>query len=277
MIELGKMNRLQARRQTDHGWYLSDGSEEEVLLPNKFVPKDFREGQEIEVFVFNDSEDRITATTLKPKIQLHEFAWLKVVEVMKFGAFLDWGLEKDLLVPFAQQAIKMGKDRHYLVYLYIDEMTGRLAASTKLNFFLQKEPVTVKEGEEVDLLIGEMNDLGFTVIINGIHRGLIFKSDLLGPVRSGTRIKGFVKHIRPDHKIDVSLQKQGFGNVTDGAQRILAYLRANEGFLDLNDKSDPEEIVKRLNMSKKTFKRAIGGLYKRKMIKLEKEGVYLVK
>ena len=277
MIEIGRMNSLRAFRQAKQGWYLRNPEGQEVLLPNKYVPEGFKEDDELEVFIFNDSEDRITATTATPKIQLNDFAYLQVKEVNKFGAFLDWGLEKDLLVPFSEQQKKMLKDEQYLVYMYLDARTERLVASSKLDQFLEKENIELEVGQEVDLIIGEFSELGAKVIINKQYSGLIFQNEIFQKLRSGDRVKGFIKQLREDKKIDVSLQQQGYAGVAPNAEKILEKLNAEGGFLALNDKSDPKLIQDQLEMSKKTFKKAIGGLYKQKLIKIEKDGIYLLK
>lgn len=276
MIILGKYNTLVAARETANGVYLQDGKGEEVLLPNKLVPKDLKIRGEISVFIFNDSEDRVTATTQQPKILLNEFAYLKVNEVNRFGAFLDWGLDKDLMVPFREQAKKMEEGKWYFVHLYLDHETNRLVGSGKLSRFFKNEEVDLQEGQEVDLLINFRTDLGVNVIINNKFKGLIYKSDLFQEIRPGERRKGFIKLIRPDKKIDVTLRKEGYDKVPEGAHKIIEKLKQNDGFLKLSDKSDPAEIYEQLGMSKKTFKKAIGGMYKRRMIRIEKHGIYLV-
>ncbi|KAA3614950.1 MAG: GntR family transcriptional regulator [Calditrichaeota bacterium] len=276
MIELGKYNLLTAARETENGVYLEDQQGREVLLPNKYVTDDLKIGDEIDVFIFNDSEDRLTATTAKPKILLNEFAYLPVKEVTKFGAFLDWGLEKDLFVPFKEQPTKMVMGKKYVVYLYLDQQTDRLVASANFNRFLEKDDVFVEKGEKVDLLILDATELGVNVIINNMHRGLIFNNDIFQIIKTGDKVEGFIKNIRPDNKIDVTLQKPGFGNVEPNAQKILEKLQNNNGFLSLTDKSDPAEITAILEMSKKTFKKAVGTLYKKKLIRLEKDGIFLV-
>jgi predicted RNA-binding protein (virulence factor B family) len=258
--------------------YLRDEEDNEVLLPNKYVPEDMLIDDEIEVFVYNDSQDRPIATTRKPKLLLNDFGYLKVVEVNAVGAFLDWGLEKDLLVPFREQKMDMVVGRYYLVHLYLDEKTDRLVATAKVRKHFETENITVKEGEEVDLLICESTDLGVNVVINNLHKGLIFKNMIHKPIHPGQRMKGYIKTIRPDNKIDVMLEKEGYKNIIEpNAKKVLEEVQFNNGFLDLNDKSDPAEISMRLHMSKKTFKKAIGTLYKQRIITIEKDGIRLVK
>ena len=276
MIEIGQYNKMRAARVMPQGWYLINEANREVLLPKKHVPQDLKEGDELEVFIYTDSEDRITATTLKPKATVNQFACLRVVEVSKFGAFLDWGLEKDLLVPFSEQTRKMLKDEWHMVYLYLDARTERVVATAKLNSYLETETIELEVGQEVDVLIGNTTDLGIKVIINAKYAGLIFKNEIFKNIKPGQRTKGFIKHIRPDNKIDVSLQQQGYANVAPNSQRILDKLKQNNGFLPLHDKSDPALIQEHLEMSKKTFKKAVGGLYKEKRIRIESDGIYLV-
>lgn len=277
MIEIGKYNTLTIDRDTQVGLFLTDGKDD-VLLPNKYVPKVFEIGQEITVFVYLDHEERPVATTLEPYVLLNEFALLRVNYINNVGAFMDWGMEKDILVPFKEQARPMEKGKRYLVYLYMDEKTNRLVASSKTNQFLNNENITVEVGEEVDLIVSHITDLGINVIINEQHKGLVYKDEVYDErIRTGDRIHGFIKTIRPDGKIDVSLQKLGFENIEPNAEKILDELRANRGFLRLNDNSHPEDIKTVLKMSKKTFKKAVGTLYKQKLIEIKEDGIYLVK
>lgn len=278
MIEIGKYNTLEILRQTKVGLFLGNGNEaEDILLPNKYVPRQYEIGDEITVFVYLDHEERPVATTLEPYILLNEFALLRVNYTNRVGAFMDWGLEKDILVPFKEQAREMEKGKRYLVYLYMDEKTGRLVASSKTNQFLDNEHLTVENGEEVDLIVSHITDLGINVIINGKHKGLLYKDEVYDDsIRTGDKLRGFIKNIRPDHKIDVSLQEQGYGNVEPNAEKVLAELKANRGFLRLNDNSHPEDIKTVLKMSKKTFKKAIGALYKERIIDIKDDGIYLL-
>jgi len=272
----GEFNLLTAKRRTLNGYYLIDDENLEVLLPNKYVPSGMKPGDEISVFIFKDSEDRLTATTIKPYIMLNEFAVLEVVDINPVGAFLDWGLEKDLLVPYSEQTSKMKVGGSYPVYLYLDEKTQRLVASGRINKFLELEDITVNNGDEVELLICNSTDLGIVVIINDMHSGLLYDNELFQAVTPGERIKGWIKNVRPDNKIDVSLQRQGYINVEPNANKILQKLKDNDGFLNITDKSDPIIILAKLEMSKKTFKKAVGSLYKQKIIRIEKDGIYLV-
>jgi len=256
--------------------YLKDEHEDEVLLPNKYVPKDLEMDQEISVFVYTDSEDRMIATTLTPKITLHHFAYLEVVDVTQYGAFLDWGLEKNLFVPFREQKQTMNRGEWHIVYLYEDETSDRLVASAKWHKFIQKEIITVEEGEEVNLLVAHPSDLGRNVIINNIHAGLIFQNEIHKELKMGDSLKGYVKQIREDNKIDIRLERHGYAKVEPNAQRILEAIKNADGFLALTDKSSPDAIRQLLGMSKKTFKKAVGALYKQKVIQLEKDGIRMV-
>jgi len=275
-MKIGQFNTLKIDRETQVGLFLTNGKED-VLLPNKYVPKVFEIGEEITVFVYLDHEERPVATTLVPYIFLNEFALLRVNYINQVGAFMNWGMEKDILVPFKEQARPMEKGKRYLVYLYMDEKTNRLVASSKTNQFLDNENITVEKGEEVDLIISHITDIGINVIINQKHKGLVYKDEVYDDsIRTGDKMKGYIKTIRPDGKIDVSLHKQGFENIEPNSEIILNELRASRGFLRLNDNSHPEDIKTVLKMSKKTFKKAIGHLYKEKLIEIKEDGIYLI-
>jgi len=281
MIEIGKYNTLTILRDTKVGLYLGNPTEDpegihDVLLPNKYVPNDFEIGDEITVFVYLDHEERPVATTLEPYIFLNEFALLRVNYINEFGAFMNWGMEKDLFVPFKEQARPMEQGKRYLVYMYMDEKTNRLVASSKLNQFLTNEDISVEVGEEVDLIVSHITDLGINVIINEKHKGLLYKNEVYDDLRTGDRIIGFIKTIRPDGKIDVSVRKLGFESIEPSSQVILDELKASRGFLRLNDDSHPEDIKTVLKMSKKTFKKAIGLLYKQKLIDIKDDGIHLL-
>ena len=275
-MNIGQYNTLTIARETKVGLFLTDGKDD-VLLPLKYVPKEYTIGDELIVFVYLDHEERPVATTLEPYILLDEFGLLRVNYVNNIGAFLDWGLEKDILVPFMEQARPMEKGKRYLVFAYMDEKTNRIVASSKTNQFLNNEELTVAVGDEVDLIISHITELGINVIINDIHKGLLYKDQVYDDIRTGDRMTGYIKNIRPDHKIDVSLQKLGYENIEPNAEKILDELRASRGFLRLNDNSNPEDIKTVLKMSKKTFKKAIGALYKDKLIEIKEDGIYLIK
>ena len=275
MIQIGDYNTLQILRDTKVGLYLGDENEA-ILLPKKYVPKDFFIGDDITVFVYLDHEERPVATTLKPYIKLNEFAHLKVNYINKFGAFLDWGLEKDLFVPFKEQARLMEEGKRYLVYMFLDEKTNRLVASSKTNQFLSNENLDLKRNEEVDILISHITDAGINVIINQKHKGLAYKNEVYADVKPGMKTKGYIKTIRPDGKIDVLLRKIGLDAIEPSSQVILDELQANRGFLRLSDSSHPEDIKTVLKMSKKNFKKALGNLYKQKLIEIKEDGIYLL-
>jgi len=275
-MKIGQFNTLTIDRETQVGLFLTNGNED-VLLPNKYVPKVFEIGEEITVFVYLDHEERPVATTLIPYVFLNEFALLRVNYVNQIGAFMDWGMEKDILVPFKEQARPMEKGKRYLVYLYIDEKTNRLVASSKTNQFLDNKIINLEKNEEVDLIISHITEIGINVIINQKHKGLVYKDEVYDDtIRTGDKLKGYIKNIRPDGKIDVSLHKLGFENIEPNSEIILNELRASRGFLRLNDHSHPEDIKTVLKMSKKTFKKAIGLLYKEKRIEIKEDGIYLI-
>lgn len=277
MLFIGKYNHLTILRDTSVGFFLGDVEGEEVLLPNKYKTDDMQIDDEIRVFVYNDSEDRPVATTETPKIIRNEFAFLEVKDVSEHGAFLDWGLEKDLFVPFREQSSPMNIGERHVVFLYLDQKTSRLIATTKLDRYLENDRLLVKEGDEVDLLVWKQTDLGFNVVVNQFHKGLIYANEVFKPIEIGDTLKGFVKKIREENKLDISLEKQGYENVIEPtAKRILEKLAENKNFLDLSDNSAPEEINRRLGISKKVFKKAIGGLYKQGLIKISDDGIYLV-
>ena len=275
MPELGKYNVLKAVRRTDHGFYLQDEEGVEVLLPNAYVSEELKEEDEIGVFVYKDSEDRVVATTIYPKISLGQFACLKVTSVTKVGAFLDWGLPKELLCPFSEQRNEMQEGRKYIVYLYLDEQTDRLVATTKVNKYFQTKNIELKEGDEVDLLIAGKSDLGYKCIINQTYVGLIFENETFQKMHLGLETKGYIKKIREDNKIDVSLQLESYKNILPHADLILKVLKENNGFLNLTDKSDPAVIKEIFQISKKAFKKALGSLYKKRLIRIEEEGIFL--
>jgi len=278
MIEIGKHTTLTILRETDPGLYLGkdEESEEVILLPHKYKPETFEIGDEIKVFVYLDYEERPIATTLEPFVELNGFGYLRCADVTKYGAFMDWGLEKHLFVSFKEQARPMKVDNWYIVYMYLDEQTTRLAGSSKTNQFLQNEKLTVEIYEEVNILVTHLTDKGANVIINGVHKGLIYLEDIFEDIRTGDRLKAFVKKIRDDNKIDIVLQKQGYRSIEPNANYILEELKASGGFLPLHDKSSPETIKDTLGISKKSFKKAIGSLYKDKQIILKEDGIELI-
>jgi predicted RNA-binding protein (virulence factor B family) len=275
MLEIGKQNRLVINKEVDFGLYLDDGYGREILLPKRYVPEDYTVGEEIDVFVYLDSEDLRIATTEIPYAMVGDFAYLNVVATSRVGAFMDWGLMKDLLVPFSEQKIKLKQDSSYVAYVYFDDKTGRIVASTKLNKFFDTDVSSLKEGQEVDLLIYDETELGYSAVINNKYKGLLFKNEVFQKLKEGKKISGYIKNIRPDGKIDLRLQKAGYDNVDDSAQLILDKIKQNSDYLPLNDKSKAETIYQMLKMSKKTFKKAVGQLYKKRLIKITDKGIKL--
>jgi len=276
MIELGNYNKLKIVRDTSVGLFLESETGAEILLPNKYVPKQFEIGDLLEVFCYLDHEERPVATSLEPFIKRNEFGFLKVVEVNKIGAFLDWGLEKHLFVPFREQRDKMKEGQWYVVFCYMDDLSFRLVASNKIDKFISNENLSVRTGDKVNLLVTRLTDLGWEVIINNVHRGLVFKSEIFQHMAVGQQMYGYIKHMRPDNKIDVSLQPQGAKVLEPTAEKIFKILQDHGGFLPLHDKSDPKEISKVLQMSKKTFKKGIGTLYKARQIQIKSDGIQII-
>lgn len=276
IIEIGRFNELEVLKKTEQGLYLGDAVEE-ILLPNKYIPEGIEIGDRIRVFIYTDSEDRLIATTLTPKIQVGEFAYLQVKEVAKVGAFLDWGLEKDLLVPFKEQLQKMEAGQYYLVHMYLDEVTDRLVASSHLNKFLETKNIDLQEGQEVQVLVGPETEIGYTVIIENRYRGLIYKNQVFRKVHPGDRTSAYIKQVRPDQKIDLTLEPTGHLTIEPNAKRILERLQTEGGFLPVHDKTDPEKVKHLFNMSKKNFKKAIGLLYKQRLILITAKGIRLIK
>lgn len=276
-MKLGEINTLEILRESDHGIYLIDNNDEEVLLPNRYVPAQFKIWDKIDVFIYLDNEERLVASTDIPYIKKDEFALLRCNQVNNFGAFLDWGLVKELFCPFKEQAFKMKPGGWYLVYCYLDEKTERLVASSKTNRFLDNKELTVKQFEEVDIIVSHPSDIGWNVIVNKKHLGLIYKDSIFKDISVGDTLIGVIKKIRSGNKLDISLEKIGYRNIEPNAKLILEKLEDNSGFLELTDKSDPEIIKETLQMSKKSFKKAIGSLYKERRITIKPEGIYLKK
>jgi uncharacterized protein len=278
LIAIGVHQELAILRHTTVGLYLGDETgEEDVLLPNKYCPRKFEMGEKLRVFVYRDYEERKIATNLEPKILLHQFGFLRVTSVTDVGAFMDWGLEKELMVPFREQRERMKEGRWYIVYLDIDKKTDRLYATNKLDKRLQNDNLTVKEGDAVDVMIMQKTDLGYNVIVNQQHKGLVFESDIFRILNIGDKVTGYVKEIREENKLDITLQPIGFENFNDpNCEMILSKLKARDGFLAITDKSTPEEIYAKFSISKKAYKKAIGTLYKQRKITLEQEGIRLL-
>lgn len=277
MIEIGRYNELTIMRQTSIGLYLGDESGEEVLLPNKYCPESFKIDDEIEVFIYLDNKERKIATNLIPKIILNEFALLQVTALTDVGAFMDWGMEKDLLVPFKEQIPKMEEGRWYVVYLDLDKKTDRLYASNRVEKYLRNEDLTLDERDEVELLVLHKTDMGFSVIVNNAHKGLIYENEIFRELKIGDKLNGFVKKIREDDKIDVSIQPIGYEKCNETNNRLIyRKLLENEGFLAVTDKSSPEAIYLQFGISKKAFKKSVGALYKQQKITIQPHGIKLI-
>ncbi len=275
MVRIGKLNRLEVVKELDFGMYLDGGDLGEILLPRRYVPEGLKAGDTIEVFVFLDSEDRIIATTDRPYAFLGQFAQLKVVSTGTAGAFLDWGLQKDLLVPFREQKHKMEQGKSYVVFIYLDTKSSRIAASSRIERFLDKHPPGFKPGQEVSLLIYEQTDIGYKAVINNSHQGVLYKNEVFQPLAIGQTVKGYIKKVRDDSKIDLTLDKPGYEKIEDLSERILDELRRQGGFITVTDKSAPEIMYELFGMSKKTYKKAVGALYRKRLVTIEPDGIRL--
>lgn len=286
-LQLGKKNVLKAAWRVDFGMYLEGGGyEEKILLPERYVPEGLKVGDEIEVFLYLDNEERLIATTLEPKAMVGDFAYLEVAWVNEYGAFLDWGLMKDLFCPFREQKRRMEQGRSYIVHVHIDEESYRIMASAKVEKYLIRttpdkdgtpgEPIPYKVGDEVNLLVWQKTDLGFKVIIDNAYAGLLYDTQIFRNLHTGDRVKGYISNVRKDGKIDVKLQKSGHEQVTDFSQVLLKYLQTQGGRCRLGDKSDAEEIKEQFGVSKRTYKQAIGDLYRQRLIRITDNGIELV-
>lgn len=275
-LKLGDYNRMVVVKDVDFGMYLDGGDEGEILLPSRYVPEGCKVGDELNVFLYLDNEERPVATTQKPLAKVGDFACLEVSWVNEYGAFLNWGLMKDLFCPFREQKMRMEIGNKYIVYVTIDDESYRMMASAKIEHFLSKEIAPYNNGDEVNLLIWQKTDLGFKVIIDNAFAGLIYEDQIFKHVTTGDRMKGYISCVREDGKIDVTLQPTGRRQTEEFADTLIQYLKDNGGSCDLGDKSDADEIYKRFQVSKKAYKRAIGDLYKKHLITIESNGIKLV-
>ena len=275
-LYLGKWNRLKVTHYTDFGLYLDGGREGRILLPNRYVPEGLKVGDEIDVFLYLDQEERLIATTERPYAEVGDFAFLEVSWINEYGAFLNWGLMKDLFCPFREQKKRMERGKSYIVYVDIDDESYRIMASAKIERYLETDDIPYKGGEEVDLLVWQKTDIGFKVIIDNRFGGLVYDDQVFRYLRTGDRVKGYISQVRPDGKIDVSLQPVGRKLTEDFSEQLHEYLKTHGGYCEMGDKSSPEAIKLRFQVSKKTFKRAIGDLYKRKIIVMDGDGIRLV-
>lgn len=276
-IELGKFNQLEVVKQVDFGMYLDGGEEGEILLPTRYVPEDCKLGDWLNVFLYLDNEERLIATTLTPLVQVGEFACLEVSWVNQFGAFLNWGLMKDLFVPFSEQKMKMQVGNKYVIHAHIDDESFRIVASAKVDRYLSKEKAAYQPGEEVNILIWQKTDLGFKAIIENMYSGLLYDSEIFQTLHTGDVLKVYVKQVREDGKIDLILQKPGFEKIDDFSKTLHRYITEHGGWIGLTDKSPAEEIYDTFGVSKKTFKKAVGDLYKKRLILLHEDGIELVR
>lgn len=278
MALIGRYNSLQIVKHTNFGLYLDGAQDGEILLPNRYIPKDVPTEDEdwLNVFIYLDSEDKLIATTEKPKVQVGEFASLKVVEVNSIGVFLDWGLPKDLLLPYSEEKRTLQAGEYCVVHVYLDKHTRRIAATARLDRYLDKTPANYSVGQEVDLLVAEATDMGFKAIINNKHWGLIHKNEVFKFMRAGKQEKGYIKEIRSDGNISLSLQPVGAEAASSLNTKILSKLRENNGTLPVSDKSDPQVISGLFGVSKGNFKKAIGALYKQGQIVIHADRIDLV-
>lgn len=275
-IRLGKRNQLKVAREVDFGVYLYAGEIGDILLPKRYVPQGCKVGDMVDVFLYLDNEERLIATTEHPLVEVNQFAYLEVNWTNQFGAFLNWGLMKDLFCPFREQKMRMQQGRSYIVYCYIDTLTSRIVASAKVEKFLSKDQPPYSPGERVNILVQQKTELGFKAIVEGKYSGLIYQNELFRDIHTGDRLEAYVKTVRPDNKLDLVLQNHGRQHVEDFSQQLLQYMLNNEeGFCRFGDKSPAEEIYSEFQISKKTFKKAVGDLYKRHLITIADDGLHL--
>lgn len=277
MVHLGKFNTLEVIKEVDFGMYLDGDEHGEILLPTRYVPENCKVGDWLNVLLYLDNEERLIATTLTPLVQVGEFACLEVAWINQYGAFLNWGLMKDLFVPFSEQKKKMEIGKKYVIHAHLDEESYRIVASAKIDRYLSKETPDYQPEDEVDILIWQKTDLGFKAIVDNQFSGLLYDGQIFQTIHTGDKLKAYIKQVRPDGKIDLLLQKSGLGHVEDFSKTLLQYIKDNGGFTPFNDKSDADAIYQTFNVSKKTFKKAIGDLYKRRLISIELNGLQLIK
>lgn len=275
-IQLGRYNQLEVVKEVDFGMYLNGDEDGEILLPKRYVPEDCKPGDILNVFIYLDMDERLVATTLTPYAQVGEFAYLEVAWVNQYGAFLDWGLMKDLFVPFREQKLKMQKGKKYLVHIHLDDESYRIVASAKIERYLSKDRAGYRQGETVDVLVWQQTDLGFKVIVDNQYSGMLYRNEVFCTLNPGMRMQAYVKQVREDGKIDLELQRGGVRKVDDFSEVLLNHIKENGGFTSMNDKIEAELIYETFGVSKKTFKKAVGELYKKRLIVLEEEGIRLV-
>ena len=274
-VILGKYNQLEVVKEVDFGVYLDGGDDGEILLPSRYVPEGCKPGDVLNVFIYLDNEERLIATTLQPKVQVDEFACLEVAWINEYGAFLDWGLMKDLFVPFREQKMKMQKGRSYVVHAHVDEESYRIMASAKVERYLSKEKPDYQPGQEVEIMIWQRTDLGYKAIVENQYSGLIYQGEIFKSLEPGMKLTAYIRQVREDGKIDLTLQKDGQKKVEDFSEVLLQFIKDQGGHTLLNDKSAAEDIYEAFGVSKKTFKKAVGDLYKKRLIVLEEGGIRL--
>ena len=274
-VVLGKYNQLEVVKEVDFGVYLNGGDDGEILLPSRYVPEGCKPGDMLNVFIYLDNEERLIATTLQPKVQVGEFACLELAWVNEYGAFLDWGLMKDLFVPFREQKQKMQKGHRYVVHAHVDEDSYRIMASAKVERYLSKEMPSYQPGEEVEVMVWQRTDLGYKVIVDNQFSGLVYQREIFKALEPGMKMSAYIRQVREDGKIDLTLQKDGLQKVGDFAEVLLQYIKDHDGYTPLNDKSAAEDIYDAFEVSKKTFKKAVGDLYKKRLIVLVEDGIRL--
>jgi len=276
MVKIGRINRLAVKRMHDYGAHLDGGEAGNILMPKKHVPEKCEPGDEVEVFVYLNKENRLRATTEKPYATVGQFAKLRVVANTSSGSFLDWGLQKDLLVPKKEQHTRMEKGKSYVVFVFLDEKTNRITASAKLDKFISQEPPNYDEGEEVDLIIYDATDMGYKAVVNNAHGGMVYKNEVFQKLNMGQELKGYIKKIREDGKIDLRLQQSGYRKVDEISRNILKTIKDHGGRIAMTDKSPPEDIYSLFGVSKKVFKQAIGALYKKRLISIDTRGIKMI-
>ena len=276
-VRLGRYNQLEVVKEVDFGVYLDGGDDGEILLPARYVPEDCQPGDMLNVFIYLDNEERLVATTLTPYAQVGDFACLEVAWTNQYGAFLDWGLMKDLFVPFREQKNKMEKGERYVVHVHLDEDSYRIMASAKVERYLSSDMPPYHPGDGVEILVWQRTDLGYKVIVDNRFGGLIYATDVVRPLSTGTKTEAYVRQVRPDGKIDIVLQPDGPRKVDDFAEVLLDYIRQHDGFTTFQDKTPAEDIYATFGVSKKTFKKAVGDLYKKHLVTLEEGGIRLCK
>ena len=278
MLRIGQLNNLEVIKEVDHGFYLDSQDDQwgEILLPYNSAPKNCSVNDQLDVFIYFDSEDRIVATTKRPHVMVGQFNLLRVSSVEKVGAFMDWGLSKDLLVPFGEQKLRLQAGRSYIVYVFIHEASGRIVGSTRFNRFIDQVPAEYEVGQMVELLIARETELGYTAIINDAHWGFLYHNEIFKDLRIGQKIRGYIQKMRDDGKIDLSLTSTGYEKVGGIAETILNHLARNNGFLPITAKTSPEELSERFGVSKKNYKKALGALYKKRLLSIDPDGIRLL-